>query len=167
MIPVISIVGKSNSGKTTLLEKLIPELSERGYGIGTIKHDAHRFDIDIPGKDSWRHANAGAKTVVISSSEKIAMIKKINQENTLDELISLMGDDIDIVITEGYKSAGKPKIEVLRKERSNELICSEDELIAIATDLPLDIDVPVFEINDVKGIADFVEIKFLKKKVAK
>jgi len=100
MIPIISIVGKSEVGKTTLLERLIAELKGRGYRIGTIKHDTHGFEIDKPGKDSWRHARAGSDAVLISSSEKLALIKRVDRERTLDELLAYMGD-VDLVLTEG------------------------------------------------------------------
>lgn len=162
MVPVVSVIGKSNSGKTTLLEKLIPELSGRGYRVGTIKHDAHRFDIDVEGKDSWRHAHAGAKAVAISSPEKVAIVRRVDTEQTLDDLVAMMDGIVDIVLTEGYKSAGKPRIEVCRKERSDNLICDWHELIAVVTDIDFEVDIPKFGLNDVKDIADLIEHNFLK-----
>ncbi len=160
-VPVISVVGKSDSGKTTLLEKLIPELKRRGYRVGTVKHDVHGFDIDHPGKDTWRHAQAGSDHVVIASSEKLASIRRLDHELTLDEIVAEM-DDVDIVLTEGYKRAGKLKIEVSRAARSTELICRPDELLAIATDHPVELDVPQFDLDDAKGIVDLIEERFLK-----
>src|SRR3972149_11227924 len=112
MIPVVGVVGKSNVGKTTFLEKLIAELTRRGWRVGTIKHDAHGFDIDKPGKDSWRHAQAGSRAVAISSPEKVAVIKQVSREVTLDELASLVAGEGDIVLCEGYKRSEQPKIEV-------------------------------------------------------
>ena len=114
-VPVISVVGKTNVGKTTLLEKLLPELKRRGYRVATIKHDAHRFELDTPGKDTWRHAQAGSDCVVISSAEKLAMIQKVEGELTLDDIVARL-PPVDIVLTEGYKRQDKPKIEVSRRE---------------------------------------------------
>ena len=160
-IPIVSVVGKSNVGKTTLLEKLIAELKQRGYRVGTIKHDVHGFDIDHPGKDSWRLAQAGSDAVVIASPQKLALIKRLEGELSLDEVASYI-PDVDIILTEGYKRADKPKIEVYRQGVGDELLCSPDELIAVVTDVALDIPVPQFDLNDVSGLADFIEEKFLK-----
>lgn len=133
MIPIISVVGKSNTGKTTLLEKLIPELNRRGYRIGVIKHDAHDFEIDHEGKDTWRLTRAGAETVVISAAKKLAMIRTAGPEPlpaTLDELASRLFFGMDLIITEGYKRESKPKIEVTR---TGKLLCTDgDHLLAVA-----------------------------------
>lgn len=110
--PVISIVSKKRSGKTTLLEKLIPELKRRGYRVGTVKHDTHGFDIDHEGKDTWRHKQAGAEAVVISSPWKISVIKDVAEEAGLGQIVATQLSDMDIVLTEGYKSAGMPQVEV-------------------------------------------------------
>jgi len=160
MIPIISVVGKSQVGKTTLLERLIAELKRRGYRVGTIKHDTHGFEIDKPGKDSWRHAQAGSDVVLISSPEKLALIKGVDRERTLDELLAYMGD-VELVLTEGYKSGDKPKIEVSRQARGQELLCDEEELLALVTDQPFDLDVPQFDFEDVVGLADLIEERFL------
>lgn len=165
MIPVVSIVGKSNSGKTTLIENLVPLITAKGYKVGTIKHDAHSFDIDVPGKDSWRHAQAGASTVLISSPEKIAMIKRTPGDKSLDQLLGYMEGN-DIIVTEGYKSAAKPKIEVCRSERSTELICEGSELIAVVSDLRFE-GLTNFGLNDYRGIADFIEERFLVADICK
>lgn len=160
MIPIISIVGKSEVGKTTLLEKLIAELKRRGYRVGTIKHDTHGFEIDEPGKDSWRHAQAGSDAVLISSPEKLALIKRLDRERTIDELLAYLGD-VDLVLTEGYKSGDRPKIEVSRQARGKELLCHEEELLALVTDQPFDLDVPQFAFEDVAELADLIEERFL------
>lgn len=165
MIPVISVVGKSDSGKTTLLEKLIVELKQRGYRVATVKHDIHSFEIDVPGKDSWRHAQAGSDIVVISSPRKLALIKRVVQEMTLEEIARLIPEvdtEVDIILTEGFKRAKAPKVEVSRRDRSTELICEPDELIAVATDYPLSIDVPTFDLEDISGLADLLEAAFLR-----
>ncbi len=160
--PILSIIGKSNSGKTTLLEKLIPELRRRGYRVATIKHHAHAgFEIDQPGKDTWRHAQAGSQVVVITAPEKLALIEQLDHELSLDEVAARI-DGVDIILTEGWKLAGKPAIEVLRKARSQEPVGDPGHLIAFATDLPLETDLPVFDLNDIPAIARFIEDQFLK-----
>ena len=162
MPPIVSIVGKSDTGKTTLLEKLVPELRARGYRIGTIKHDVHDFDIDHRGKDSWRHKQAGAHTVAISSPTKVALVKDVETEETLDSLASKYFHDVDIILTEGYKKEDKPKIEVFRSQVHETPLCKGDEhLVALVSDTSLDLGVPRFELYDIKGLADFVEKRFL------
>lgn len=165
MIPIVSIVGKSDSGKTTLMEKLIPELKNRGYRVATIKHHIHGFEIDKEGKDTWRHTKAGADEVVISSPNKLAIIKVVDKEYTLDKIGSSIIKDVDIILTEGYKKGDKPKIEVFRSEVHKELLCTdEDNLIAIASNRRFDKGVPCFDINDIKGLADLLEKTFLERR---
>jgi len=162
----VSFVAKSGTGKTTLLEKVIAELKNRGYRVGAIKHDTHRFDIDHPGKDSHRLTAAGADTMLISSPEKLALVKKHQSPPSLDDLIERYFSDVDIVLTEGYKRGNLPKIELHRRERSKTLMCRGDEydpmLLAVASDETLKLDVPVLDLNDSTAIADFVEQTFLK-----
>ncbi len=159
--PVVSIVGKSNVGKTTLVEKVIRELKRRGYRVATIKHDVHGFDIDTPGKDSWRHGQAGSDCVVIASPSKVAMIQKVERELTLDEILTML-PDVDIVLTEGYKRGDKPKIEVSRREMGQQLLCKVDELIAIATDQAHDLPVVQFGLDDAAGLVDYLERLYLR-----
>ena len=162
--PIVSVVGKSDSGKTTLLEKLVPELKTRGYRVGTIKHDVHGFDIDHEGKDSWRHKKAGAHTVVISSPKKVSVIRDVDTEATLDGLASKYFQDVDIILTEGYKRQDKPKIEVFRSQVHDRPLCTkEDHLLALVSDIPVDLGVPRFELDDIKGLADLVQETFLTK----
>lgn len=163
MIPIVSIVGKSDSGKTTLIEKLIAELVHRGYKVATIKHDVHGFEVDQEGKDSWRHKKAGAHTVVISSPQKLALIRDVDHDADLDELRTKYIRDVDIILSEGFKRNSQPKIEVFRKELHQELLCKKDDnLIAIASNQPFAIGVPCFDINDARGLVDLIEEKFLK-----
>jgi len=156
MLPVISIVGRSNCGKTTYLEKLIQELKNRDYKVATIKHDVHGFDIDKPGKDTWRHAQAGADIVCISSPWKMAMIKKVEEEIPLDEVIAYI-DGVDIIFTEGYKRENKRKIEVFRSEVCDTPLCSKDELLAVVSDTVLHADIPHFSLDNAAPMADFLE----------
>ncbi|MBI4639895.1 MAG: molybdopterin-guanine dinucleotide biosynthesis protein B [Candidatus Tectomicrobia bacterium] len=164
MVPIVSIVGLSGSGKTTLMERLIPELKRRSYRIGTIKHDAHRFEIDHPGKDTWRHAQAGADAVAISSSEKIALIKRVSAEPSLRELEVMGFLDVDLILTEGYKRGKEPKIEVVPPGISSpQLICSgEDNLIAVVSDEARSGSLPWFARGEIEKIADFLEKRYLK-----
>ncbi len=161
----VSFVAKSGTGKTTLLEKVIAELKQRGHRIGVIKHDAHRFDIDHPGKDSHRLTAAGADTMLISSPEKLALVKKHTASPPIEELIATYFGDVDLVLTEGFKKSGMPKIEINRTERSTTLLCRGEEhdptLIAVASDGALELDVPVLDLNDPGAVADFVEKTFL------
>jgi molybdopterin-guanine dinucleotide biosynthesis protein B len=160
MPQMISIVGRSQSGKTTLIEKLIPALKHRGYKIGTIKHSHHIFDFDKTGKDSWRHKDAGADTVIIASPGKIAMVKN-DYLGSLDGLQRFF-DDLDLIITEGYKKEDKPKIEVVRAARHADVLLENDKhLVAVVSDVELQLNVPVFDLEDVDRLADFIEEKYL------
>ncbi len=160
MIPIVSIVGKSAAGKTTLIEKLIPELKRRGYRVATIKHDAHRFDIDHPGKDSYRHFHAGADWTIIGSPERIASVRRLDRELTLDEIAAHISD-VDVILTEGYKREARCRIEVSRRAQSTELISQPDELLAVAADYALEIGVPVYDLNDAAGLVDLIEQQVL------
>jgi molybdopterin-guanine dinucleotide biosynthesis protein B len=163
MIPIISIVGKSDSGKTTLIEKIVPELVRRGYRVTTVKHDLHGFEIDREGKDSWRHKQVGAQGVIISSPQKVALIRDVEKDMSLEELRDCFGQDEDLILSEGFKKDVQPKIEVFRKEAHGELLCTkEDNLVAIASNRSFEIGVPCLDINDVKGIVDLIESRFLK-----
>jgi len=162
---VISFVAKSGTGKTTLLEQVIAELKRRGYRVGVIKHDAHRFDIDHPGKDSHRLTAAGADTMLIASPEKLALVKQHRAAPDVEALLATYFADVDLVLTEGFKKSALPKIEVHRQERSPTLLCRGDvddpTLIAVASDAQLVLDVPVLDLNDPSAVADFVE-RFLQ-----
>jgi molybdopterin-guanine dinucleotide biosynthesis protein B len=169
-IPVLSIVGRSKVGKTTLLEKLIPELKRRGYHVATIKHHSHPgFEIDKPGKDTWRHAQAGSAHVILAAPDRIASIRNLNRELSLDEILAEINASqspslpkIDLILTEGYKSAGKPALEIVRSEISRELICDLDQLVAVAADLHFDLPIPQFGLDETARITDFIQQNLLK-----
>lgn len=164
---IVSIVGKSGSGKTALLERLIPALSRKGMRVATIKHDVHGFDMDRPGKDTYRHFAAGARSVLIVSPEKIALQKRLSAPLDLEELARRYVDDVDIIFTEGYKSADKPKIEVFRRERSDSLLCGpEDNLAAVVTDDEIEANCPKFGLNEVEALADFIIANFIRPRPA-
>lgn len=162
MIPIVSIVGKSDSGKTTLLEKIVRELTGRGYRVATVKHDAHSFEIDHPGKDSWRHKQSGAKITVISSPSKLALVQDTDHDHSLAEIRSRFISGVDILITEGYKREQHPRIEVFRSEFHSELLCQNDpNLVAIAGDSSSPPEgIPVFDLNDPSQLCDFIEQRF-------
>jgi len=160
-VKVLSFIAKSGTGKTTLLEKVITELKRRGHRLGVIKHDAHRFDIDHKGKDSYRFTAAGADTMLLSSPDKLALIKKHPESPPVEELVSKYFQDVDFVLTEGFKESSIPKIEIHRKECGNSLICRGERhdplLVAVASDEKLDVDVPLLDINNPSEVADFIE----------
>lgn len=163
-IPIVSIVGKSNSGKTTLLEKILPELVARGYRVATIKHNVHGFEIDHEGKDSFRHKKAGASLTVVTSPSRVALIEDVDKDQSLAEIREKYIHNVDLILSEGYKGNPFPKIEVFRSELNRQLLCSkEDNLMVVAADIKLNINVPCFDINDAKGIVDLIENNFLKK----
>ena len=154
--PFVSVVGNSGSGKTTFLEKLIPELIGRGLKVGTIKHDVHGFEMDKPGKDSWRHKHAGASATVISSPYQIGMVMDVMYDHKPDELLPIF-NGMDIVLTEGYKRGEHPKMEIFRTQITNEPLCKSDtSLLALITDSDIDLDVPTFSLEAVKQVADFL-----------
>jgi molybdopterin-guanine dinucleotide biosynthesis protein B len=160
-IPIITAIGKSKSGKTTLLEKLIGELKKRGYRVATIKHHYHAgFDIDHPGKDSWRHAQAGSDHIVVASPDKIATYRRLEREMSLPEIAAgIVG--VDIILAEGYKRAGMPAIEVVRQERGLELIGDRRNCIAVATDTPLETGIKQFDLDESTGITDLIVERYL------
>jgi molybdopterin-guanine dinucleotide biosynthesis protein MobB len=158
--PVVSVVGWSRVGKTTLLERLIPELRRRGFRVGTIKHHNHNFELDRPGKDSWRHKQAGASISVISSPYQIGMVMDVDHDCTLNELLGLFSG-VDIVLTEGYKQGHAPKMEVFRSEIHKEPLCRNDkDLVALVSDTDVDMGVPRFSPYDAEGLANFLIKRF-------
>ncbi|MEZ5922875.1 MAG: molybdopterin-guanine dinucleotide biosynthesis protein B [Hyphomicrobiaceae bacterium] len=158
--PVIAVVGWKNSGKTTLVTKLIAELCRRGHRVASIKHAHHMFEIDHPGTDSFRHREAGASSVAIVSARRVALVREIEEgeEPGLDAVLASLGP-ADLVIVEGYKSLPLKKIEVRRREsnRDGDLAPIDRGVLAIAADYPVAATVPVLDLNHVGAIADFVE----------
>jgi molybdopterin-guanine dinucleotide biosynthesis protein B len=161
MSPIVSVIGKSKSGKTTLIEKLVGELKSRGYQVATIKHVPREVSFDEPGKDSWRHIRAGSEATAISSPDKVVLMKPVSQNPTLDEVAHFLGDDYDIILAEGFKQSNAPKIEVHRKDIGPPLK-NIKKLIAIVTDEPLETKSRQFSPEDIKGLADLLEIGFIK-----
>jgi molybdopterin-guanine dinucleotide biosynthesis adapter protein len=154
----IAIAGYSGSGKTTLIEKVIPQLVMEGVRVSLIKHAHHEFDIDVPGKDSHRHRMAGAMEVMVSSSNRWALMHELrgDAEPSLEEQLARMSP-CDVVIVEGWKHHTIPKIEVHRKLADKPLLFTQDKhVIAIATDEHLATDLPQFGLDDAEGVAKFI-----------
>lgn len=167
---VISFVAHSGTGKTTLLEQLIPILKARGYRVGAIKHDAHRFEIDRPGKDSHRLTSAGADSMLICSDEKLALVRQHQQAPAVEELLAICGTDLDIILTEGFKQSDLPKIELHRAALGRELICRgtnhDPTLLAVASDVPIVLDVPLLDLNNPAEVAAFIEEHVMQNSLA-
>ena len=159
-VPVVSFVGNSGVGKTTFLEKLVTELKSRGLRVASIKHDVHNFQIDHPGKDSWRLTQAGSDIVVLSSPHRLALLEEVENERTLDDLVEMVQDRVDIVLTEGYRGASAQKIEVSRHAHGTALTVPLDNLMAIITDHPYDLAVPQYALDDAHGVADLLQRRF-------
>jgi molybdopterin-guanine dinucleotide biosynthesis protein B len=166
--PIVSIVGRSESGKTILVEQLIAEFKRRGYKIAALKHShCGVIEVDQPGKDTWKFAQAGSDAVCISSPRKLAFIKKSDHDLRIDEVLPIIGPEFDLVLVEGFKKSKLPKIEVHRKELGNDLLCSPGELSAIVTDGSLDTPLadsyklPILSWADTAAIADFIEKNFV------
>ena len=173
-VPAIAFIGRSGSGKTVLTEKIIAELTARVHRVGSVKHHGHRgFDIDVPGKDSWRHTQAGSVHTVIASPDKVAHIRELDHELELPEILATM-TDVELVVIEGYRQAGAPSIEVFRSgsEKDAERSKRDDILdskgtIGVATDIPSVVEkakekgLPSFGLEDIAELCDFIEGKIL------
>ena len=155
---IYGIVGFKNAGKTGLMERLVTEITNRGFSVSTVKHAHHSFDVDPPGKDSFRHRQAGAHQVLLSSRARWALMTELRDEDELPlaDLLERL-NPVDLVLVEGYKRDSHSKVEAYRQETGNPLIARGDETIrAVASDTPLALDRPVFDLNDTNAIADFI-----------
>ena len=163
MLPIVSIVGKSQSGKTVLMEQLIAEFKRRGYKVAALKHSPGGMEMDRPGKDSWRFAQAGSDAMLVSSPDRLGFIRKLDHELDIEEILQFVGDEFDLVLAEGFRKSKIPKIEVHKKELGDDLLCSPDEISAIVTAGSLDTDIPQLMWGDIVAIADFIERNFVSK----
>jgi molybdopterin-guanine dinucleotide biosynthesis protein B len=154
---IISIVGKSHSGKTTLLERLIGELKRRGHKVAIVKHSHHANDLDTASKDTWRFTKAGSELSAINSLDHLAIYRRVEHHFDPQEISDFVLWDFDIILTEGFKGSRYPKIEVHRGEQGKELLTDPQQLMAVVTDEPLDVKVPQFSRGDIGGIADLIE----------
>ena len=159
----MSVVGRTNSGKTTLIEQLIPALARRGCRVATIKHHHHGdFQADHPGKDSWRHAQAGAIATALAGTHRVAVFQALDAELTPDQIACLFVGRVDVILTEGYKDALYPKIEVVRVAQGAEPLCrKEDQLIALVTDGPWDLGVPRFGLEATEALGEHLIAQLL------
>ncbi len=159
MLPVIIVAGTRKSGKTTLIEKLLPHFTKKGYRIATIKHDVHGFEIDIPGKDTFRHREAGSSLTIISSPDKIALVEMRDNELDFEEILERFIEGVDLIIAEGYKSQLYPKVEVYN---GKEFLLKDDEnLIAVVGEIG-EAPVPTFNLEEADKLADYLEEKVIK-----
>ena len=162
MTATICVVGRRNSGKTALIERLLPELLARGRKVATIKHDAHDFEIDLPGKDTWRHRQAGSTTTVISSSSKVAMVRLTDGETPLDELLRLVDRSYDLVLIEGLRRSACPKILVHRAEVGDPPDVLGEIWAVVGDETPEMNGSPTrIAPDDVKALADLIEQRLL------
>ena len=155
---VYGVVGWKNAGKTGLMERLVTEITGRGISVSTVKHAHHTFDVDHPGKDSHRHRAAGASEVLLSSRNRVAIMQELRDapEPPLSELLQRL-KPVDLILIEGYKRDDHPKVEAHRAATGNPLIAPDDPTIrAVASDVALELDRPVFDLNDTGAIADFI-----------
>ncbi|MCH8040864.1 MAG: molybdopterin-guanine dinucleotide biosynthesis protein B [Nitrospinae bacterium] len=154
--PILCFVGRSNSGKTTVIERLIPELTRVGYRIATVKHAGHGFELDTEGKDSWRHKQAGASAVVVLSKGSMAMFADVSEEIKVEEIRDrFLDSEIDLIIAEGWKSEDYPKIAVVR-EHLGEVTVSTEGLLAIVSMKPIQSSVPCFDRDDIQNLAELI-----------
>jgi molybdopterin-guanine dinucleotide biosynthesis protein B len=155
---VYGVIGWKNSGKTGLMERLVAEITRRGFSVSTVKHVHHAVDLDQPGKDSFRHRAAGAREVVLASADRFAlMVEHHGPEPELPQILMRLAP-VDLVLVEGYKRDQHPKIEVWRAETGQAMIQPDDPLVtAVATDAPVgNLAVPVLDLNDTQAITDFI-----------
>lgn len=159
-IPIVSFVGRSNSGKTTFIERVIPELVRAGYKVATVKHAGHGFDLDTEGKDSWRHKQAGASSVVILSKGSMAVFADVSDQLKVEDVRDrLLDDTYDLIIAEGWKHEGYPKIVIVR-DQLGEVPISPEGLLAVVSDKPVDLTVPLFGLDDVSAVAALIMKQF-------
>lgn len=154
--PIVSVVGRSGTGKTSFLEALLPELTGRGLRVGVLKHHAHPTPFDTPGKDTYRLAEAGAAVVIGVGPVEVAVFRRENGAEAVDATIAREAAGLDLVLTEGYRRGPHPKIELHRSSRGDELLCRPDELLALVSDRRWPLSVPQFAWEDTAGVADFL-----------
>jgi molybdopterin-guanine dinucleotide biosynthesis protein B len=154
---VYGVIGWKNSGKTSLMERLVSEITGRGFSVSTVKHVHHTVDLDQPGKDTYRHRQAGAREVVLASADRLAiMVEHRGPEPELPAVLARMAA-VDLILVEGYKRDAHAKVEVWREETGHPLIQPGDPLVrAVATDATLTLPVPVLDLNDTRAVADFI-----------
>lgn len=162
MIPIVSVIGESNSGKTTLIEALITELKKLGLRVGTVKHDARGHSSDTEGKDTWRHAAAGAEMIALSSDHHVSVFQPVVSLPSVEQIVDTHFNAVDLVIAEGFKTQPYPKIEVFRSGHSREWHAKPEELIAAVSDEKPPAVVPCFKAGEAQQLAAFLNQKFFE-----
>jgi len=154
---ILCIVGQKAVGKTTLIERLVPELKRRGYRVATVKRPPHHFEFDEPGKDSRRHFEAGADATLVYGDDKLALVRRLDGLPRLEDLVAELLAGCDLVLVEGHKTSALPKIEVFRTgTHPRPLYDGQPGYLAIASDEPLELGIPWLDLDDPAAIADFI-----------
>ncbi len=161
MPPVVCVVGRDGSGKTRVIEGIVREMKARGHRVATVARSDEGPALEAVTKDTARYASAGSEMIVVSSPDAVTAVRRVDEEASLDELLWTVGEEYDLILAEGFPECGFPKIEVHRAAVGGGLICRKDELLALASDTPLDIDVPRFGLEDAARLADLIEAKVL------
>ncbi|HAA90338.1 MAG: Molybdopterin-guanine dinucleotide biosynthesis protein B [Thermoanaerobacterales bacterium 50_218] len=155
MVPVISFAGYSNSGKTTVIEQLIRVLKERGYRVAAVKHAGHGYEIDLPGKDSYRYFQAGADQVIVVGPSSLTIHERLTEGLGIKDICERIKGEVDLILVEGFKKEPIPKVEVFREDHSPRRLSSE-QVIAVVSDTPLEDCLPCFTFGEIEKLADFV-----------
>jgi len=161
VIPVVCVIGRSNSGKTRLMQRLVKELKRRGYRVATIKHTPHGFELDHPDTDSSLYAGAGSDAVVLSSPQSLAIMKPMDHDAALSELPRYIGADFDIILAEGFKGSPSPKIQVCGNGSDYDLLCPPEQLIALVSDEQQGSGIPEYTPDEAEKLVDLIEQRFL------
>ena len=159
--PTVSIVGRSSAARANVIERLIPRIKLGGYRVAIAKHDVHGFEMDQKGKSTWRYGQAGSDVVIISNPTKMALIRQTKKELDLAEIEAYVRGTVDLLITDGYLSSDKPKIEVAVGVVGEDFLSCAPDLIAVVSDGPRTLEIPQFAVDDVDGLADFIITRFL------
>jgi molybdopterin-guanine dinucleotide biosynthesis protein B len=161
MPPVVCVVGREGSGKTRIIEAIAREMKARGHRVATVARSADGPALESVTKDAERYASAGSDMIVVGSADAVTCVRRVEEEASLDELIWTVGEEYDLILAEGFRESGFPKIEVHRAAVGGGLICRKDELLAVASDTPFDVDAPRFGLDDAAGLADLIEAKVM------
>jgi len=161
MPPVVCVVGRDGSGKTRIIEAIAREMKTRGHRVATVARSDEGPALESLTKDAERYASAGSDMIVVGSPDAVTSVRRVGEEASLDELIWTVGEEYDLILAEGFRESGFPKIEVHRAAVGGGLVCRKGELLAVASDTPFDIDVPQFGLDDAAGLADLIEEKVL------
>jgi molybdopterin-guanine dinucleotide biosynthesis protein B len=161
MPPVVCVVGRDGSGKTRIIEAIAREMKARGHRVATVARSAEGPALESVTKDAERYASAGSEMIVVGSPDAVTCVRRAEEEASLDELIWTVGEEYDLILAEGFRESGFPKIEVHRAAVGGGLVCRKDELLAVASDTPFDVDAPRFGLDDAAGLADLIEAKVM------